>query len=337
MKDENLLLELIKIESESENEAQIGNLIFNRLKQKGFKIKKQLVNKNSKNFNIFAYTGKPKIIFSNHIDTVPVQIKIKKDNTKIYGRGACDTKSQVAAAILASEKALDSGLTNFGMLFTIEEETNLSGAKKAISLLPNTCELIVIGEPTNLDILTGHNGIIVFKLISRGKTAHGSMPEKGINAIELLIDDLNKLRGANFQTNKILGKNILNIGKISGGITDNVVPDYAEATITYRTVTDSVGIIKKIRSLVKSEVKILLDFEPFFNDSVDVIAKILKAKTKTVKYFTEASILSKKSNVIILGAGNIKEAHSNNEFVLIKEYNKLIDMYFDIIKYYNKI
>jgi acetylornithine deacetylase/succinyl-diaminopimelate desuccinylase-like protein len=334
-KNKNLLLDLIKINSESENEKQIGDYICEILHQKGFKIKKQLVNNETGTYNILAYIGKPKVIFSNHIDTVPGQLEIKVIDGKIFGRGACDNKSQVAAAILASERALDAGLTDFGLLFTIQEEKDLLGAKYALSLIPDTCKLIVVGEPTNLDMVIGHNGILVFELISKGKTAHGSVPEKGINAIELLIDDLNILREAKFNVDKVLGKNILNVGKISGGTADNIVPDYAKAVIAYRTVGDSSKIINKIKSLVKSEVNVLLKFEPFFADLIKDLAKIIKTKTKTVRYFTEASIFSQRSNVIILGAGNINEAHSQKEFVSIKEYEKLVVMYLHIVTFFN--
>jgi succinyl-diaminopimelate desuccinylase len=265
---------------------------------------------------------------------VTTQLEIRSDMDKIYGRGACDNKSQVAAAILAAEKAVDLNLTDFGLLFTVQEETDFSGAKMALKLLPK-CELIVIGEPTNLDIVKGHNGILVFELITKGKRAHGSMPEKGVNAIELLMKDLDKIRKTDFGFDRILGKNILNISKISGGIADNVVPDYAIALLAYRTVSKSSIILKKIKRLVKSKINVTMDFEPVANNIAEKLAKTLKLKTKTVRYFTEASILKQKGNVIILGTGDIKEAHSKNEYVSIKEYAKLIEIYTSIIKCYN--
>jgi acetylornithine deacetylase len=334
MNNNKLLLDLIRIKSESGNEKEIGEYISAYLKKLGLTVKKQLVDKRTGNFNIYAYVGRPKVIFSSHIDTVPTQLEIKSDNKYVYGRGSCDTKSQGAAAILAAEKALSDGLTNFGLLFTVQEETDFAGAKEALKLVPK-CKLVVIGEPTDLDIVKGHNGILVFELIAKGKTAHGSIPEKGINAIELLLKDLDILKKTDFGSDKILGKNILNIAKISGGIADNVVPDSAKALIAYRTVVKSSIILRQIRKLVKSKINITLDFESFSNALGDDLAKTLKLKTKTVRYFTEASILKEKGEIIILGAGNIKEAHSKNEYVKISEYNKLIDIYTNIIRIYN--
>ncbi len=336
MRNEDLLLDLIKINSESGHEKEIGDFIFNLLTEKGFNVEKQTVDEKVGSFNIFASIGKPKVVFSNHMDTVLPQIEIKEEDGKIYGRGACDTKSQLAATICAADLALKAGLTDFGLAFTVQEEWELLGAKMIVDILPEGVELIVVGEPTELEMVFGHNGIICFELLAHGKTAHGSAPEKGINAIELLMEDLYKIKNADFGTDEILGHNIINIAQISGGIADNVVPDEAKAVVSFRIVSDSVKVIEKIKSLVKSEVKITISFDPFFNIEAKKLAEKIGIKTKTVRYFTEASILRQKGNPVILGAGDIKEAHSANEFVSVAEYNKLIDIYFDIIKYYNQ-
>jgi acetylornithine deacetylase/succinyl-diaminopimelate desuccinylase-like protein len=336
MDNENLLLKLIGIGSESGNEKAIADYIFDRLKRSGFKLKKQPVNKKTGNFNIDARIGNPRVVFCNHIDTVSNPLKIKKEKGKIFGRGACDNKSQVAAAIIAAENAARTGLTNFGLLFTVQEETDFAGAKRSADL-GEKFDLIVVGEPTSLKVINGHNGILVIRLTAKGKTAHSATPEKGINAIEILMDDLRELKKCDFGVNNFLGGNILNISGISGGIADNIVPDRAVATLSYRTVVDSEILIKKIRSLVKSKIQILADFDPVINNIDESLLKTIKLKTDTAKYFTEASILKKISkNIMIIGAGSIEQAHGPDEFVSIKEYNKLIDIFFDIIKYYNQ-
>lgn len=336
MSNEKLLLELIKIRSESGNEKAIGDYICHRLGRSGFVLKKQAVNRATGNFNIYAGTGRPKVIFSNHIDTVPGWPGARRDKGKIFGRGACDNKSQAAAAIIAAEEALRAGLTDFGMLFTVQEETDFAGVKKAVDLVPE-CDLMVVGEPTSLKIIKGHNGILAIELEARGRSAHGSMPEKGINAIELLIGDLGRLKNADLGEDKILGKNILNIARISGGTADNIVPDRATALVAYRTTAGSGSLIKKIKPLVKSKIKILADFEPVINNIDGDLVKAVGRKVETVRYFTEGSILKQKAkSTIIIGAGNIREAHGPKEFVSAKEYNELVGIYSNIIEYYNR-
>ena len=168
MNPEDFLIELIKIPSESGNEKEIGDFIVKRLKN-NFKIIKQQVNNN---FNILATKGNPKILISSHLDTVQGNLEVKKDKEYVYGRGACDTKSQIAASIFAAETALSQGLNNFGLLFTVQEEGSFAGAKKACEILPESVKLISFGEPTNLKIVKGHNGVVHFKIICRGKAAH---------------------------------------------------------------------------------------------------------------------------------------------------------------------
>jgi len=327
MKPEDFLIELLKMRSYSGEENKYGYFLINRLKNK-FKIVTQKI-KNS--YNLLAYVGEPKILFSSHLDTVNGEIEIKKDRDYIYGRGACDTKSQTAAMILACEKALEEGKSNFGLLFTVCEEDDLEGAKEIVKIIPKSVKLIILGEPTNLDLIAGHRGFIDFKLICRGKSAHGSTPENGINAIEKLIDELNKLRRIKFEENKYLKGNALNIGVISGGVSSNIVPDYAEANISIRNSVSSEKIINKLKSSLNAEIEILNAADPVISQGAEEFAKQLEIKSIVVPYFTEAYYLSKCAKTFVIGAGTILDAHSTHEKVKINELNRLVDIYSKII------
>jgi len=330
--EEDLLLELLKIDSESGNEKELGEFIVKRL-EKNFKVEIQKI---KENFNIFAYTGKPKTIFSTHLDTVPGKLEIKNDGQFIYGRGACDSKSQITAMILASEKALEKGMKDFGLLFTVQEETDFAGAKKAVELVPDSVELVVYGEPSNLEILSGQKGLMTFKIICKGKAAHGSTPEKGINAIEILMKNLQKLKQLDFEKNNSLGENSLNIGIIKGGTAVNVVPDYAEATIEIRNTIDPKKILEKIKQELEDiEIDFVNFYEPVFNAGAENLAGKLGLKTKIISYFTEMYFFKDKANTLVIGAGNDECAHTNNERVSIEELKKLVNIYLKIIKNQN--
>lgn len=330
MKEEKFLLDLIKIKSESGKEKEIGNFIIKRLKD-NFLIRKQKV---KDSFNILAFKGKPKILLAVHLDTVSGKIKIKKEKKYIYGRGACDTKSQIAAMVLAAEKA-ELSLNNFGLLFTIQEETDFLGAKEVVKIIPRSVKLMVVGEPTNLYLVKGQKGIVCFKIKQKGKSAHGSMPEKGINAIELLIKDLENIKKIKFSKNE-LGENAINIGLIKGGKAENIVPDYAEAVVTIRNVIGAKEIIKILRKKIKGEIEIIFSYDPILNKEAEKIAKKLKLKVKTVPYFTEAAFFNKKAKTLVLGAGKEEDAHSDREKVRIKDFKKLIEIYYQLLKEYNK-
>jgi acetylornithine deacetylase len=334
MKATNLLLELLKIPSISGDEKKIAEFIATRL-SKNFKIKKQIVDKNKGNFNILAYVGKPNVILNAHLDTVKDFLKVKQDSFRIYGRGACDTKASVASMIIAAEELIEQGATNFGLLFDVEEETSFNGIKKALSIIPSSVKYIVVGEPTNSELVYGQKGIIDLKISCRGKAAHGSTPEKGINAIELLINELNTLKNLKFREDGTLGNNTLNIGLISGGKAGNIVVDYAEARAVIRNSVKSKFLIKLIKKKLCNS-KITMKFlEPvLFKDLVNISSK-LNLKSKVVPYFTEMYFLSKKAKTFVFGPGDGNFAHSLDEQILKKELEASVLKYKQIITFLN--
>jgi acetylornithine deacetylase len=332
---EKLLLDLIKIPSESENEKEIGEFLSNRL-SKDFIVKKQIVNEKKGNFNILAYVGSPKILLNAHLDTVPGQLRVYDDSENIYGRGACDTKASMASMILAAENALKDGLTDFGLLFNVNEEGDFSGIKKALEIIPKSVEYIIIGEPTSLEVVYGQKGILVFKIISNGKTAHGSTPELGENAIEKLMSNLVRLKEMNLPISKDLGKNNLNIAKISGGIADNVVPDYAESQIAIRCAVSPDLLIKQLEKEMRDvKIEVAMKYEPVVDSFVSVFSEKINVPKKTVSYFTEMYFLSKKAKCFVFGPGDGKYAHSIEERVEKLELAKAVEKYKEIITLLN--
>jgi acetylornithine deacetylase len=267
------------------------------------------------------------------MDTVTGNLKVYSDKHNIYGRGACDTKSSIASMIIASEGLIRQGVTDFGLLFDACEETDFSGIKRALKIIPASVKTIVVGEPTGLDLIHGQKGILVFKLIARGKSAHGSTPELGINAIEKLMSGLIKLKAINFPTSP-LGANNLNIGKILGGTADNIVPDYAEAEIAIRISVECSKILSILKNnLLDLEIVPVIECDPVLNQTTSDIANSIEVKERTVSYFTEMYFLSKKAKVFVLGPGDSKYAHTANEQIekgqldlAVKKYSKIINL-----------
>src|SRR6185369_17354009 len=85
-------------------------------------------------FNVMAYAGKPRVLLCTHIDTVPMTLTVREDETFLYGRGACDTKGIIAAMLEAGDRLRSSGVTNFAYLFVVGEEVNGAGARAANTL-----------------------------------------------------------------------------------------------------------------------------------------------------------------------------------------------------------
>src|SRR3989338_10768849 len=187
MKTIELTKELLQISSESGKEKEIGKFLLKRLKR-NFNVKIQKVDNR---FNILASIGKPEILLTKNMDTVPKQLEVREDKNYLYGRGACDTKSIIVCMIIAGEEAINTGIRNFGILFDVSEETDFSGIKEAVKLV--TPKIVIVGEPTDFKLATGQKGLLGIKIKCFGKNAPGSTPEKGRSAINRLIEILYKI------------------------------------------------------------------------------------------------------------------------------------------------
>ncbi|MBW2970170.1 M20/M25/M40 family metallo-hydrolase [Candidatus Woesearchaeota archaeon] len=300
-----LLKEMVGIRSFSNQEKKICDFVYNLLKSRGFNVKKQPVDKNG--YNIIAKVGRPKFFFLAHLDTVEPFIKPRETKDMVYGRGACDNKGS-AACILSA--AFETECSDFGMIFTVGEEYDFRGAKK-LKKLP----FVVVGEPTNLKFISGHYGVLVIKVIAKGKKYHSSMPEKGKNAIVALMDALNPIRKLNV---------LSNIAKITGGIADNIVPDYAEATVSFRIhPKDKKDYYKIIKAMLKGKAVVEKVME------IKGVYPQKKFSGEIVRYCTELSVVRKG---VVVGPGKGKYAHTDGECISKKDLMKGVKFYLKLIE-----
>lgn len=338
---ENVLESLVKCNTIKDKEnKKILDYIENTLNIIGFKTEKK--NK----FLIMSNKDETSIGFLGHTDTVEFtkgweyeKFALTKVNNKIYGLGVCDMKSGIAAIISAiSQIDFDNLSKGIKLYFTYDEEIGFSGIKDIINYEKNFPKTMIIGEPTNNEIIVGSKGLMEYKISFKGIKTHSSTPKKGKNAIMSAISFINEL--SEFYENEIkndLNKNFeiayttMNIGKIKGGSSINSVPDSCEFLVDFRTTdkTEEQKIIRKLKILEKKyqgQVQELNKLSPFLNES--------KISNKTCNFITEASFLE--NNKIILGAGPVT-AHEANEYVTVESLYKLVEQYKELIKEYCKI
>ena len=321
-----LTMDLVKIPSISGQEMEVGNFLKDML-AKDFTVKTQKV---GNRINVFAFAGRPKLLLTTHMDTVPGTLKIAEDSKFIYGRGSCDAKGAIAAMVSAAWDALESGLNDFCLLFDVDEENEFEGIKKAIKMV--NPGFVVVGEPSSLKLVNGQKGLLQFDLSQKGKAAPASLPQTGSSAITKLLFDLTGIIRIKPPENKFLGKTTINIGKIIGGQAANVIPDYASAKIDVRTVSRNSEIKQLFRkAAINGKLKTELDFEPVFNDLYD-LPKLLGLKTRIASYFTEMYFWRKKANTVVFGPGDYRYAHSTFEKVSKRELLKAAENYLEIIK-----
>ena len=316
---------LINIESVTGHERACEEFLRGYLAARNFEVMAQPVSRDRS--NVFAKTGKPDVVLSTHIDTVPPFLPAREEGEFICGRGACDAKGILAAQIVAAERLLSDGVTDFGLLFLVGEETTSDGAREANLHSPGS-RYIINGEPTENKLAVGSKGNLRLEIRSKGKMAHSAYPHLGESAIDKLVDVLVDLREVRLPHDLLLGSATLNVGVISGGRAPNVVPDHAAAQIVIRTVSNSDGIRRDIAEAVgeRCECEFVRDTPPLRMEKLDGY------ETDVVAFTTDLPFLTRWGRPVLLGPGSIGVAHTERECVGKAELVKGVELYCKLVK-----
>jgi acetylornithine deacetylase len=323
-----LTTSLMNVPSVSGEEEAVGFWLRDYLKALGWNVELQKVSDNQN--NVIAWLNDNSwVVFSTHIDTVPPFIPPREDDEKIYGRGACDAKGIIAAQVTAAEELRKKGVTDIGLLYTVEEERSSTGARAANEHpLAAKCEFLINGEPTDNDLAIGSKGTFRLKIKTKGKAAHSAYPEQGDSAIEKLLDILEDVRHTKFPDDEFFGETTVNVGTIEGGVALNVIPPSAEAGLAVRLTTPRAQIEAALESLIRDrgEIEVLSCSEPVKMIEVEGF------KQKVVKFTTDIPYLTKWGQPLLLGPGSILVAHTKDEFVLKKDLETAVTLYVDLAK-----
>ncbi len=308
---EKLLIKLLKIPSVSGDEKKIGEFIFKEISSvDGFAVKKQFVE--GERFNVIAKKGKSNIWILAHMDTVSGIMPVKIDSERIYGRGACDNKGNIAGALITARR-----LDNINLIFTIGEETDFSGAKKAKKIVKNKDRVIVL-EPVNFDLYTSQRGVVEFCIETKGEQKHSSLIKKMEETpFVRLIKIVSSLEGGKWTA--------FNIGKIEGGIAPNVVSGSVRAIISIRPENGAelekiTKTIENIGNMPGTKIKILNIIYPF-DSQIDIPGN-------KIGCFTEMGFFS---NSLVFGAGDLKLAHSERESIKRFDLRELPDKLVELV------
>jgi acetylornithine deacetylase len=191
------------------------------------------------------------VLFEAHQDTVPVDgmtiepwTPVVRDG-RLYGRGACDIKGGMTAMLGAFARLAEArkkGMPTIVMACTVNEEHGYTGAtaladlwSQAGSIIPRKPDVAVVAEPTELQVVVAHKGVVRWRCRVHGRAAHSSQPHLGINAIFNMRPVLAALAryhhevALKMKPHALCGTPTLSVGTISGGLSVNTVP--AECTI----------------------------------------------------------------------------------------------------------
>jgi acetylornithine deacetylase len=316
---------LVDIESTTNREQNVADFLFAQLSflaaRSSGRLERMTVEPNRD--NIFACWGEPLVTFSTHMDTVPPFFPSLEDADSIWGRGACDAKGIIAAMIAAAEKLLDSGATNFGLLFVVGEERNSAGAKVA-ARNPRGSRFLINGEPTENQLALGSKGALRFEITAHGKLAHSAYPELGHSAIHSLLDVLRAIRMISLPEDPLLGPCTLNIGTIAGGRAPNVVADHAEAEIMFRTVGDPGEIRQAVLAAAagRAEAREVLHTPAMRLSAFDGLPTTVVAFATDIPTFDGGW-----GRPFLIGPGSIHLAHTAEERIPKIQLTEAVDIY----------
>jgi len=342
------------------NEKEVAEVIQSYLESSNLQVELDDLSNNRANLFVtypHVKSEEKYLVYSGHFDTVPTgKVEWEHDpfsgkiiDNKVYGRGTTDMKSGVAAMVLALECLERAGVKLNGKLQfvgTAGEEVDGYGAKKVVEKGQiDKATALVVSEPSENQLFTAHKGCLWLEIITYGKTAHGSMPYQGINAITAMNEFINTLQTYEFDytPHRLLGHPTMNIGTIEGGVKTNVVPDQCNLTLDIRTVpgqdnniilNDMEKMIKTISEKAKStyEIKIINRMDSVSTNESDDFIKLavqtgknhldLDLRPSGVNYYTDASVYwpHLKIPTIIFGPGNPRLAHQPDESVEIDKF-----------------
>jgi len=310
----------MEIESITGNEAAAGYFLRDYLS--GLKYDVSLQEAAPNRFNVIAFAGKPELVFSTHIDTVPPYLPVGEDEEYLYGRGACDAKGIVAAQIEAAENLRASGASRVGLLFVVGEERDSVGALAANKIPPGS-RFLIDGEPTDNHLALGSKGSLRVEISARGKAAHSAYPQMGESAILKLLDLLEEIRAMALPHDPILGESTCNIGVLEGGTKANIIPDSARAELMFRSVEPIELLKERLEVLIagRADSRYLFEVPPFIMQAMEGF------DTTVVSFASDAPFLTEWGKPFLLGPGSILNAHTDHERISKQELLEGVELY----------
>lgn len=353
-----------------QSNREVVNLLAEWFESLHFKVETQPVGDNKA--NLIATLGNPDqttgLVLSGHTDTVPFDeglwtfdpFKLTDKEERLYGLGSTDMKAFFAIVLEACQHFKAEQLKNpLVIVATADEESSMSGAKLLRERGIKLGQYAVIGEPTSLQPIRMHKGVMMESIQITGASGHSSNPTLGASALEgmhAVLTELlawrTELQRANRNSFFEVDVPTLNLGAIHGGDSPNRICAHCETKIDIRPLP-GMDIVELRESLTHRLNSVLVDhprlklsitpmFEgtPAFETPADS-AFISQCETLTgqasgsVAFGTEAPYFSDLGiETVVLGPGSIDQAHQPNEYLSKNQINPALELINELINQY---
>jgi acetylornithine deacetylase len=355
MNVESTLAELVRLDTRSSRtNVELINYVLPRVEGAGFcaRLYPYTDERGVKKFNLVAVRpktfedgGEVELALVGHTDTVPFDpawaeaLTLTEREGRLYGRGACDTKGFIAAALAALEETDLRRLARpLALVLTADEEVGCLGAKRLAESKPFRARHAVVGEPTSLRPMRAGKGYCLADVSVRGREGHSAYPHLGASAITRAARLVNRIEKVAEELKRDAHEafdpphTTVNVGLISGGTAKNVIAGRCDFTLEWRPLPGQrPGLVA---DLVRREIEALRAEDEGFECELTVtrldagvetradapLVKALEEETGraagTIAFGTEAPQLAELgADAVVFGPGDIRVAHRTGEFV----------------------
>jgi acetylornithine deacetylase len=320
---------LMSLPSTSGDETTLMNAFGDALVERGWAVTHIPVTGTRTDILATAGNG-PYITLSTHLDTVPPYIPPRRDGGTLWGRGACDAKGIAAAMLCAAERLRRDGVS-VALLFVVGEETTHDGAHAADEWLKESglvSRALINGEPTESTLALGTKGAMRVLVRTRGEAAHSAYPHLGHSATRDLVHLLAGLDTLELPRDKMLGETTINIGRLSGGVADNVMAPSAEARLMARLVSDG----DEVWGVLSAWAAGRAELERGIEIPLARLGTLPGFPTSVVAFATDIPAMPLWGTPYLFGPGSIHVAHRDDECVAVSELEAAIDVYERIVR-----
>lgn len=315
--------------------------------------------------NLYATVGPDGlggVMLSGHTDVVPVDgqawtrppFQLTEGGGRLYGRGTTDMKGFAACAIVAMLEAARRPLkVPLHLALSYDEEVGCMGVRSLIEMLegaPVRPRFCIVGEPTGMQVATGHKGKVALRATCTGREGHSALAPLALNALHLAADFVNAVRALQARVAESGPRDgdydvpytTIHVGKMSGGVQVNIVPNNAVIDFEIRSLAEDnpEALIAELRAMAaaivaplkadfpEAEIRVerLWDYPGLGTPSEAAVVNFVKGLTGAngmmkVAFGTEGGLFDRRLGIptVICGPGSMAQGHKPDEYVSLEQ------------------
>jgi len=329
-------------------EGAVSELVADLLEGWGLSVETPVAAPGRRNVVATLEGSGPTLLLNGHLDTVGVSgmtvapFDAEIVASRLVGRGACDMKGGVASLLAATARLAAGGDRPSLLVALTADEEAASLGMDALVRSGTRADLAVVCEPTSLAVMPAHKGFVWLKATFRGRAAHGSRPDLGVDAIRhaaLFVAALDRYTDVlrSRPPHPLLGHGSLHTGTIAGGTAASVYPDHCEVQLECRTMpgTDPEEVLSELGrvadELALHEPALDVDLETILarpGTEVDAESTLVRGlleagrehgvppRVEGMTAWVDAALLNESGiPAVCYGPGSIEQAHTADEWI----------------------